>query len=131
MNTFTRAPFVTTCLLFFHLFPSFAVAQVNVLTQHNDLDRTGVNSRETELTPEIVGGGNFGMVFRRAVDDQLYTQPLVVTGVQINGGVHDVVYVTTVNNSVFAFDANDPKATAPYWHVNFGAPAGLHDAEFG
>jgi hypothetical protein len=65
------------------------------------------------------------------VDDQLYTQPLVVTNVKIGGGWHDVVYVTTVNNSVYAFDANDPLATQPFWHVNFGTPANLHDADFG
>jgi hypothetical protein len=71
------------------------------------------------------------MLFKRVVDDQLYTQPLVVTNVRIGGGWHDVVYVTTVNNSVYAFDANDPLATQPFWHVNFGTPASLHDADFG
>jgi hypothetical protein len=56
---------------------------------------------------------------------------LVVTDVNIGGGTHDVAYVTTVNNSVYAFDANDASATAPLWHVNFGTPANLHDADFG
>ena len=69
------------------------------------------------------------MLFKRAVDDQLYTQPLVVTGIQAGGGTHDLVYVTTVNNSVYAFDANDPEAASPLWHVNFGTPANVHSAE--
>jgi outer membrane protein assembly factor BamB len=50
--------------------------------------------------------------------------------VKIAGGWHDVVYVTTVNNSVYAFDANDASAIAPLWHVNFGTPAGVRDADF-
>jgi len=108
-----------------------ARAQVDVLTQHNDNQRTGANLRETVLTPRNVNKVRFGMLFKRVVDDQLYTQPLVVTGVQVGGGTHDLVYVTTVNNSVYAFDANDAKALAPVWHVNFGTPANLHSTNFG
>jgi len=108
-----------------------ADAQVDVLTQHNDNARTGTNLRETALTPENVNKSQFGMLFKRVVDDQLYTQPLVVTNVTVNGGTHDIVYVTTVNNSVYAFDANDVEATGPIWHVNFGTPANLHSADFG
>jgi outer membrane protein assembly factor BamB len=108
-----------------------AVAQVDVLTQHNDNARTGTNLREFVLTPANVNKGQFGMLFKRVVDDQLYTQPLVVTGVQVDGGTHDLVIVTTVNNSVYAFDANDAEATTPIWHVNFGTPANMHSANFG
>ncbi|GAC1419462.1 MAG: hypothetical protein NVSMB62_12170 [Acidobacteriaceae bacterium] len=113
------------------VFAPFAVAQVDVLTQHNDVARTGANLHETELTPALVAKAKFGMLFKRAVDDQVYTQPLVATGIRMSGGVHDVVYVTTVNNSVYAFDANDPEATAPIWHVNFGTPANVHSTSFG
>ena len=108
-----------------------ASAQVDVLTQHNDLARTGANRHETILTPANVNQASFGMVFKRVLDDQLYTQPLVVTGIAVNGGMHDLVYVTTVNNSVYAFDANDPEAATPIWHVNFGTPADLHSHNFG
>ena len=90
-----------------------AFAQVDVLTQHNDNMRTGANLQETVLTPSNVNKAQFGMLFKRLVDDQLYTQPLLVTGLEVGGGTHDVVYVTTVNNSVYAFDANDAEATAP------------------
>ena len=118
------------CLLCLAL-PVAASAQVDVLTNRNDLKRTGANLKETVLKPTNVNTARFGMVFKRVVDDQAYTQPLLVTNVKIAGGWHDVVYVTTVNNSVYAFDANDATATAPIWHVNFGTPANLHDADFG
>lgn len=129
MNTFTRLFFPASIAIF--LVPFTLGAQVNVLTQHNDLERTGVNAKETILSPANVNATHFGMLFKRVVDDQLYTQPLIATGIQINGGTHDVVYVTTVNNSIYAFDANDPQAASPIWHVNFGTPASLHDADFG
>jgi hypothetical protein len=109
----------------------FASAQVSVLTQHNDLERTGANLQETILTRQNVNVNQFGMLFKRVVDDQVYGQPLYVSHVKVGGGFHDVVYVTTVNNSVYAFDANAASASTPIWHVNFGAPANLHDADFG
>jgi outer membrane protein assembly factor BamB len=108
-----------------------AMAQVDVLTQHSDNARTGANLRETVLTPANVNKAHFGMLFKRVVDDQVYSQPLVVTRLSVSGGTHDVVFVTTVNNSVYAFDANDAEASAPLWHVNFGTPANLHSANFG
>lgn len=111
------------------LLPLAAFAQVDVLTQHNDLARTGANLKETVLTPANVNEKQFGMLFKHVVDDQVYSQPLLVTNVKIGGGWHDVVYVTTVNNSVYAFDANN--ASAPFWHVNFGTPASVYDADFG
>src|ERR1700704_6292179 len=79
-----------------------AQGPVSVLTQHNDRERTGANLRETVLTPANVNAKQFGMLFKRVVDDQVYGQPLVVANVKIGGGTHDVVYVTTVNNSVYA-----------------------------
>jgi hypothetical protein len=105
--------------------------KTDVLTQHNDNARSGANLRETYLTPRNVNKTQFGMLFKRVVDDQLYTQPLVVTGVQAAGGTRDLVYVTTVNNSVYAFDANDSEALSPVWHVNFGTPANVHSTDFG
>jgi outer membrane protein assembly factor BamB len=111
--------------------PIAASAQVDVLTNHNDREHTSATLSETELTPANVNARQFGMLFKRVVDDQVYSQPLLATNVKIAGGWHDVVYVTTVNNSVYAFDANDAAATAPLWHVNFGTPASVNDANFG
>lgn len=108
-----------------------AMAAVNVVTQHNNRERTGANLQETVLTPDNVNMKQFGMLFRRVVDDQVYGQPLIVTNVRIGGGTHDVVYITTVNNSLYAFDANDAQASGPLWHVNFGTPPNVNDGNFG
>ena len=96
-----------------------ASAQVSVLTQHNDNFRDGVNAGETILTPENVNAAQFGMLFKLAVDDQVFAQPLIVSKVKIAGGVHNVLYVATANNSIYAFDADGGTL---YWHVNFGTP---------
>jgi hypothetical protein len=103
----------------------------SVLTQHNNGERTGANLDEVILTPSNVSTKQFGMLFRRLVDDQIYGQPLSVTDVKLGGGTHDLVYVTTVNNSVYAFDANDPYASEPFWHVNFGTPPNVYDGKYG
>ena len=125
-----RTQILSSLVLSFSL-SAVSAAQVDVLTQHNGNMRTGANLHEMELTPGNVNQAQFGMLFKRVLDDQLYTQPLLVANVAVDGGTHDVVFVTTVNNSVYAFDANDPEATAPIWHVNFGTPANLHSANFG
>ena len=108
--------------------PHASHAQVNILTQHNDNLRDGVNAAETVLTPSNVNTRQFGLMFKLAVDDQIFAQPLVVAKVNIANGVHSVVYVATANNSVYAFDAN---TGAPYWHVNFGAPMSMAIAKWG
>lgn len=90
-----------------------------------------MNLQETSLTPANVNQAQFGMLFKRVVDDQLYTQPLLLTDVAVGGGTRDLVYVTTVNNSVYAFDADDAEASTPVWHVNFGTPANVHSTNFG
>ncbi len=108
----------------FAFFPVLAIAflqttaQVNVLTQHNDLQRTGWMTNERILTPQNVSSGNFGKLFTRQVDDQIYTQPLLVSGLPIKGKRRNVVYVATVNNSVYAFDAETDTANTPLWFVN-------------
>jgi hypothetical protein len=102
-----------------------------MVMQHNNPDRTGANLQETLLKPGNVNKEHFGMLFKRLVDDQLYTQPLVLTDVPAGGGFHDLVFVTTVSNSVYAFDANDATNMKPLWHVNFGLPANVQDWDFG
>lgn len=91
-----------------------------VLTYQNDAQRTGLNPNETLLTPSNVHAATFGKLFSRAVDGQVYAQPLYVPGLDnIAGGTHDVVFVATEHNTVYAFDA-DGLTTAPLWKKNLG-----------
>ncbi len=95
-------------------------AAVAVLTQHNDLSRTGANLQETVLTVTNVNTNQFGLVYSRPVDDQIYAQPLIMTNVAIPGvGARNLLIVATMSDSVYAYDADDPTVTAPYWHVSF------------
>lgn len=92
---------------------------VSVLTQHNDNTRAGWNDNETALTTSNVNVQHFGTVFTLAVDDQVYAQPLVVGNVAIDNSHRNVVYVATVNNTLYAYDADDGRL---YWKKNFTAP---------
>ncbi len=79
---------------------------VNVLTYHNDNQRTGLNALETTLTPANVNANSFGKVGFLTTSDRVRTQPLYVSGLMINGQVHNVVYVEDDSNNVYAFDAD-------------------------
>jgi hypothetical protein len=92
---------------------------VAVLTQHNDNTRSGWNDNETALTTSNVNVQQFGAVFMLSVDDQVYAQPLVVGHVYVGGGYHNVVYIATVNNTVYAFDGDNGHL---YWQRSFTAP---------
>ena len=92
---------------------------VAVLTQHNDNTRSGWNDNETALTTSNVNVQQFGAVFTLPVDDQVYAQPLVVGHVSVGGGSHNVVYIATVNNTLYAYDGDNGR---PYWQAGFTAP---------
>jgi hypothetical protein len=103
--------------------PAESSGTVNVLTQDYDIARTGANLSEVSLTPSNVSSATFGKLFAFAVDDEVFAQPLYVSGLSIAGGVHNTLIVATTGNSVYAFDADNPSTTnAPLWSVNLGAP---------
>lgn len=83
-------------------------AQVNVLTYKNDVARTGQNTQEIILTPSNVNSAQFGKLFSIAVDGYVYAQPLYAAHVNnIAGGTHNVLYVATENDTLYAIDADD------------------------
>jgi hypothetical protein len=101
------------------LFFCALLAHAQVLTSQYDNARTGANLRETILTPANVNRTSFGKLFSWAVDGDVYAQPLYVPGVEIPGkGLHNVLYIATEHNSVYAFDA-EGNPREPLWKVSF------------
>jgi hypothetical protein len=95
-------------------------AAPGVFTQQYNNARTGNNTLEKNLTPANVNTAGFGKLFSASVDGQVYAQPLWVQNVQIPGqGAHNVVYIATEMDSVFAFDAN---TGVTLWADNFTDP---------
>ncbi|MEO8663155.1 MAG: hypothetical protein ABI693_32155 [Bryobacteraceae bacterium] len=101
------------------------IAQTDVSTYHNDNGRTGQYRFETLLTPLNVKAGSFGKRMSHVVDGAIYAQPLYMRRVKIDGkGLHNVVFVATAHNSVYAFDADDASGSnaGALWHVSFLDP---------
>jgi hypothetical protein len=94
-----------------------------VLTYHNDDTRGGAYLDESTLTPTNVNSVQFGKLLAYPVDGQIYGQPLYFPQMSIAGAKHDVIFVATENNSLYALDA-DATSTNPttFWHANFGPP---------
>jgi len=88
-------------------------ARVSVLTYHNDNFRTGLNSNETILTPANVNPKQFGKIGTLSVKGTVDAEPLYVSGLTIDGKSHDVIFVATEDDMVYAFDAaNDTQLWA-------------------
>jgi hypothetical protein len=102
-----------------------AGAQVGVWTYHNDNRRSGLNTNETLLNLTNVNSTSFGRLFTNAVDGCVYAQPLYVPGVVIPGqGRHNVLFIATEHNTVYAFDAETPAAAGGLlWKTNLGPAA--------
>src|SRR5579883_1609861 len=101
-------------------------AQISVLTYQYDTSRAGANLHESVLTPTNGTAAQFGKLFSYPVDGVVDGQPLYLPNVAIpQKGLHDVVYVATEHDSVYAFDAdnNSGPNNAPLWQVSFLNPA--------
>jgi hypothetical protein len=96
-----------------------ASLDAQITTSQYDNARTGANIHETVLNPRNVDVRGFGRLLRLPVDGDIYAQPLYLPNLAIPGkGTHNVVFVATEHDSVYAFDAlGAPKE--PLWKVNF------------
>jgi hypothetical protein len=96
-----------------------AFAQVNVLTNKNDNARDGQNIHETLLTSASVSASQFGKLYTFNVDGYVSAQPLYMSSLAINGATHNVAFVATQHDSVYAIDAD---TGAQLWHTSFLTP---------
>ncbi|HXM40560.1 MAG TPA: hypothetical protein VN924_04870 [Bryobacteraceae bacterium] len=106
------------------ILPCAAPAQSTAVLsgQYNNY-RTGATLAETTLTPSNISPATFGLLFSQPVDGNIFAQPLYVPGVTINGVVHNVLFAATLNNSVYAFDADTSQLAL--WHTWLGAPVNI------
>src|ERR1700755_394330 len=120
---------ILTCSLFKQIgliFLAIFIAQLataqntSVIMQHGDLNRTGWDSNEKLLNTRYVNPASFGKLFSLSVDDQIYAQPFVISKQQMDT-IRNIVLTATVNNTVYAFDAETGKAL---WSKNY-TPGGL------
>lgn len=114
-----RAPTQFVCLIAWTALAAQAATAI-VTAQFNNA-RTAANQTEKSLNTSNVNVGAFGKLFTFRVDGNVYAQPLYVPGLTINGAMRNVLYVATMQNSIYAFDA-DNAAAAPIFHVNLGTP---------
>ena len=101
--------------------PVVVSGYAGTLTHHDDNLRTGQNNNETALTTGNVNKTQFGKLFSQPVDGQVYAEPLWVPNVNVGGVLHNVVFVATQHDSVYAFDAD--QAGAALWHTSFINPS--------
>lgn len=94
-----------------------------VSTYHNDISRTGANTQEFALTNSTVTTATFGKLFSCSVDAAIYAQPLWVANLSIGGATHNVVFVATQRDAIYAFDA-DSSSCQNLW----GTPKSLRGA---
>jgi hypothetical protein len=121
-NTLGRACCSIAALSAFILL-SFPLSGADIPTAQYDSSRTSWNNSEAHLTSANVNPSGFGKLFVRNLDGWVYAQPLYLQNLAIpDHGTPNVVFVCTANNTVYAFDADNPAIAAPYWSTNLGAP---------
>src|SRR3954463_8115939 len=105
----------------------FASAAVDVVTERYDDARLGANLAETQLNTSNVKADSFGKLWSYTVSGSVYAQPLYVHDVAIPGqGTHNVLYVATMNDMLYAFDADSSSGT-PLIEASFGTPIPILD----
>ena len=104
--------------------------QVTVPMSQYNLERTGANLEERILHPSNVNPRQFGRIFTRTVDSTVYALPLIIPNVEIAGARRNVMFIATMGNTVYVFDADDGSRVQPYWSRNLGTP-GEGDAWIG
>src|SRR5436190_9270952 len=120
---------VCTFLIFGLVLGFSPLAQVNVLTYHNNNARTGDNTNETLLTLANVNTNTFGKLFKYTVDGYVYAQPLYISQLNVQGqGVHNALFIATQHDSVYAFDAD---GAGQLWKMNLGISAVTPKGDFG
>lgn len=113
MNPRTRLLLVLLVCCF--AMPLSVSAQVKILANRYDDARTGANLSEIQLNAANVSVNNFGKLWSYSIDGAVYAQPLYVPGLMISGGVHNVLYVATMNDKVYALDAD---TTSTLWCIS-------------
>jgi hypothetical protein len=122
MNTFKKHFHMSLVVLCMLSGVGFALSQVQVLQRGYDQAQSGSNLQETILNTSNVNSNRFGRLFSYPVLGQVHAQPLYVPGVSIPGqGIHNVLYVATMYNRLYAFDADSNSGTNAglLWSVNF------------
>ena len=115
----TRAALSVFCLL---LASIPASPQINVLAERYDNARSGANLNETQLNSSNVNVNNFGKLWSYSVDGSLQAQPLYISNVIVGGTSHNVLYVATMNDKAYAFDAD---SNTVLWSVDFTSPPAI------
>ena len=126
--------FTNSAAVVLTVLPAPNPAALNVLTYHNDNTRRGAYTNEVLLTPANVNATTFGRLITYPTDGLIIAQPLYLAGLAIPGqGTHNVVFVATENDSVYAFDADSNAGTngGVLWHANLGIAVSSFNNEFG
>jgi uncharacterized protein YjdB len=90
----------------------------NITTFHVDTNRSGLNDQETVLTTANVAPATFGKLFSCPIDGYVYGAPLILSNQTIDGAKHNVLYVATENDSVYAYDADTCGGGTPLWKIS-------------
>jgi hypothetical protein len=123
MKRFALVALFTLTVLAVYAFPpaqvQAPVTPPSIVTYMNGNSRLGQNLKETTITVTNLNATNFGKVFSYPTDGNIYAQPLYVPNVTINGVAHNVVYVVTQADGVYAFDADSATLNPnPLWYTS-------------